>query len=392
MQSADVLVVGAGPYGLSAAAQLRGRGVRVAIVGKVMELWREHMPDGMLLRSQWWASNLSAPGGRHSLRAFLREIGQEPRYPLPRELFLAYTRWFQEREVPDVDETYVTRLDREGAGFRARLADGREQSARAVVLATGLLAHARRPDFAAGLPAGTVSHCSELTEPRRFAGRRVIVLGGGQSATEYAALLHEAGAEVDLIARRSIDWLGEDRSGRRTLLERLRAPGASIGPGWTNWALDHAPYLYQRLPRSRRDRALRNYCQATAAHWLRERVLGKVRVHERDAAVQVAASHDGVEVALASGERVSADHLALATGYQPRLDGFPFLAPGLRETLAREGDGPVLSGSFESSVPGLYFIGISTIYVFGPLFRFVAGCGAAASRVARAVTAQLAAT
>jgi hypothetical protein len=391
MSAADVIVVGAGPYGLSAAAHLRGRGLRVAVFGEVMELWRKHMPDGMLLRSQWWASNLSDPGGRHSLARFLRETDRRPCYPLPRTLFLEYARWFQERAVPEVDPTYVTSIERQAAGFRALLADGRTVAAKAVVLATGLLPHVRRPAIAAGLPARLVSHSSGLGDPRRFAGQRVVVLGGGQSATELAALLHEAGAVVDLIARRPIAWLGPDRSGCRTLLERLRAPGASIAPGWTNWVLDHAPYLYQRLPSARRERALFNYCQATAAHWLRGRVLDKASVHEGETVTRATERPGGgLEVSLDGGARLGADHLILATGYQPRLDRFQILAPRLLEQVTRDGDGPALSSRFESSVPGLYFIGFSSISACGPLYRFVAGCGAAASRVAWAAAARVA--
>ena len=104
----DAVVVGAGPYGLSTAAHLLGRGLRVAVFGKAMELWRDHMPKGMLLRSQWWATNLSDPGRRYTFQRFFRESRRMPGYPVPLETFLEYALWFQRHAVPDVDETYTT--------------------------------------------------------------------------------------------------------------------------------------------------------------------------------------------------------------------------------------------------------------------------------------------
>src|SRR5919198_5601833 len=78
----DAMVVGAGPYGLSTAAHLLGRGLRGAVFGKTLELWRNHMPQGMLLRSHWWATNLSDPRQQYGFERFFRESQYEKCYPV----------------------------------------------------------------------------------------------------------------------------------------------------------------------------------------------------------------------------------------------------------------------------------------------------------------------
>lgn len=381
----DAIVVGAGPYGLSAAAHLRARGLNVAVFGKPMELWREHMPRGMLLRSQWWAANLSDPGRRYTFGRFFSESGRPPVYPVSLDTFVEYARWFQRHAVPDVDETYVTSLERQNGDFILTLEDGRRVEAPAVVMAIGLRYYVNRPREFARLPPGLVSHSSDLQDLERFRGRRVVVIGGGQSAVEYAALLHEAGAIVDLVSRHPIVWLEPDRSGERGILERVRAPDTGIGPGWKNWVLEHSPHLFYHMPRSVKDRALAYYSGAWAADWLRARTSGKVTMHEGRTVASYASRDGKVELSLSDGAVLRADHVILATGFKVDINRLPMIAPALRASIESEMGVPVLGPSFETSVPGLYFIGATTLPAFGPIFRFVLGCTPAAARVARAI-------
>jgi cation diffusion facilitator CzcD-associated flavoprotein CzcO len=383
--SYDAVVVGAGPYGLSSAAHLRGRGLEVAVFGKPMELWRDHMPRGMRLRSHWWATNLSDPGRRHGFARFLRESKYRRCYPEPADAFIDYARWFQERVVPDVDATYVSSVERRPEGFLLTLADGRRVRSAAVVMAVGLVYYAHRPVQYRALSSRWVSHSCEHSDLGRFHGARVIVVGGGQSALEYAALLHEAGATVHVVARRPIDWLAPDRIDERGWLERLRAPRSGIAPGWINWVLEHAPYLFYRLPRVRKDRALAAYLPAAVSAWLRDRVLGKVTVHEGRTVVRMDVVDDALEATLSDGVHLGADHVILATGYRIDVTRLPMLHPSLRNAIETDAGAPRLSPWFEASVPGLYFVGLTSLPAFGPLFRFVVGCKAAAPRVAAAV-------
>ena len=380
----DVVVVGAGPYGLSTAAHLLGRGLRVAVLGRTLEMWREHMPNGMLLRSHRWATNLSDPRQDHGFEQFARDMRRDLRYPVPLQTFVEYGLWFQQRAVPDVDETYVSSIERQDARFLLTLQDGREVESQAVVLAIGPYHYANRPEAFTGLPAELVSHSSDHRDFGRFKGRDVVVIGGGQSAIEFAALLHEAGAAVQVVSRRSIQWLEPDRSGTRSIVERILAPDASIAPGWLNWVWDRMPVLFYRFPQRWKDSYNATY-HSGATDWLRSRVFGKVTLRERRTVARLDEAPGKLTATLSDGAKVRADHVILATGYTVDVNKLTMIHPSLRAEIETHRASPILSHWFESSVPGLYFVGLTSLHAFGPLYRFVAGCGAAARRVAGAI-------
>lgn len=380
----DVVVVGAGPYGLSAAAHLLRRGLRVGVFGKTLEMWRHHMPKGMLLRSHWWATNLSDPHQDHGFGRFLGEANHEKHYPLPAQTFIDYGLWFQQRVVPDVDETYVTSIARQDGRFLITLEDGREVECRQVVMAIGVRHYAHRPESFSTLPAGLVSHSSDHKDFDPFNGQDVVVIGGGQSAIEYAALLHEAGAAVQVVPRRPVVWLAPDRSNTRSTLERILAPDAGIAPGWINWLWDRKPFLFYRFSQRWKDSYNAMY-HSGATDWLRHRVIGRVTLHEGRTVAKLDVARGKVEATLSDGAKLRADHIMLATGYRVDLSRLTMIHPALRAHIETDQAIPILSHWFESSVPGLYFLGLTSLRAFGPLYRFVAGCGAAARRVADAV-------
>lgn len=387
MNRYDAVVVGAGPYGLSTAAHLHARGLAVATFGKPLGMWRDHMPRGMNLRSQWWASNLWDPRQDLSFARFFKESRHREGHPLPVEAFIEYGLWFQQRAVPDVDQTLIRSIARRNGGFVVRLEDGRELESRSVVMAIGLYYYAYRPEPYVGLPDEMVSHSSTYSDYSRFRERSVLVIGGGQSAIEYAALLHEAGARVQVVSRREIMWLDPDRGRLRPLLERVRYPSASVAPGWKNWWLDRTPYAFYRLPQSYKDSWNSDY-RSGASDWLHDRVVGKVALREGQTVVKAVPAGRQVEATLSTGEVVRADHVMLATGYRVDVNRLAMLEPALRSSVRADQNIPLLSSRFESTVPGLFFVGITSLRAFGPLYRFVAGCGAAARRVAGAIDAK----
>ncbi|MDN3027190.1 FAD/NAD(P)-binding protein [Streptomyces sp. S.PB5] len=140
--------VGAGPYGLSAIAHLRARGLEVHAFGKLMEAWSDRMPAGMLLKSTPDASDLSAPDPGAMLADLSRAEGlawHDERRQIPVETFIRYGRWFREQVAGEVDPTVVQRVSRAGDGFEITSSDGRRTRARAVVVAAGLSAFAHVP-------------------------------------------------------------------------------------------------------------------------------------------------------------------------------------------------------------------------------------------------------
>ena len=390
----DVVVVGAGPYGLSTTAHLRERGLKVAIFGKPLKLWREHMPEGMLLRSYWWATNLSDPRKKYQFTQYFEEHNLEPPDPLSIETFIDYALWFQKHAVPDVDETYVASIEREEQHYKVTLVDGRVVQSQAVVMAPGLAYYVYCPAEYSHMPAELVTHASEHYTFTNFAGKRVAVIGGGQSALETAALLHENGADVDVVSRRTVRWLTGDSLHNRTLIRRMRYPKAGIAPGWFNWGLENFPYTFQLLPRAAKDRLLRGRGQygPAGAHWLKPRILGKITLRELQLVEQMRETDDGVTLMLSDNETLKVDHVILATGYHVDVKKLPMLAPSLVSEVQTYQGAPILSNRFESSVSGLYFIGISSLSSCGPLFRFVVGTDAAARRVAGAAARQVAHT
>ena len=388
----DVVVVGAGPYGLSTAAHLQERGLRVGIFGKPLKLWHENMPKGMLLRSYWWATNISDPRKKYDLEHYFKAEGKYPGDPFPIETFIDYGMWFQKHAVPKVDETYVETIARKGSEFELKLVDGRIAISQTVVLAPGLAYFVFRPSEFDNLPGELVSHTSDHYTFERFSGKRVAVIGGGQSAIETAALVHEDGAVVDLITRSPIHWLGSDSLKNRSIIERIRYPKAGIAPGWYNWGFEHLPYAFQRLRRDQKDRLLRGRGRfgPAGSAWLKDRIMGNVTVHESQQIQKMQDTNGEVELTLSNGKTAKFDHVILGTGFVMDIKRLPMLDSTLLESIETYQGAPVLNNRFETNVPGLYFVGYSSVSSCGPLFRFVVGTDAAAKRVAGAVSRQIA--
>ncbi|WP_329622818.1 NAD(P)-binding domain-containing protein [Streptomyces sp. NBC_01255] len=401
-----VVVVGAGPFGLATAAWLTANGMTTRVFGDPMATWRAHMPDGMFLKSVPAASSISAPESGHRFADFRAARGRPPvgdTYPIPVDEFIAYGHWFQERLVPDVERTAVREVRTADGGFGVSLDTGEEVTARAVVVATGLVAYAHRPAALAPLvTAGLASHSCDHQDFTAFDGRRVAVVGAGQSALESAALLHEAGARPVVIARTRALLFGDpppaDRPAARSRSTRLRKPGSALGPGWSLFAVSHGPAAYRRLPLPVRAHFLRTVLGPSGAWWLRDRVDGHFPVWCARSLVS-ARQEDGtdgavrLEVEDPAGRRdvLHTDHVLAATGYRVDVGRIPVLEPALRTSVATSSGGaPVLSAGFESSVPGLYFTGLAAAPTFGPLLRFVHGTTFAAHRVAASVAGSVA--
>jgi thioredoxin reductase len=389
----DTVVIGAGPYGLSIAAHLRAAGADYRIYGQPMSAWSS-MPRGMVLKSQGFASNLSSPDGRHTLEDFCTASGQpyaRSGLPITRDTFLAYGMWFQQSLLPDVQETLVTNLSAPNGHFEVTLADGDGVQARNVVVAAGFGYFSTIPDLLASLPPGACSHSSAHADLGAFRGQRVIVLGAGQSALESAALLHEEGAAVQLVARKSsIVWNRAALPPTRPLAQRVREPHGGLGPGWRNWFVSEHPELWWYLPEGTRVHRVKTSHGPAGASWLFDRVNDRfpVWLGQKLLSAAVVGSEVRLEFASADGttRQLTADHVIAGTGYRPDLGRLPFLDADLGARLRTVADTAVVDRGFQSSVPGLYFIGTAVAPAFGPVMRFVYGADFAATTVARQLT------
>jgi hypothetical protein len=377
--SCQVAIIGAGPYGLAAAAHLRAGNVETRVFGTPMEFWMRHMPRGMFLRSGPSASNLGDPEGRMGLNRFRAAAGLPYTKPVPIDDFVRYGQWFQEQAVPHLERRTVADVSPNARGFHVRLDDGEEFHARRVVVATGISLFAKRPEHLADLPAAAVSHSFEQADLSRFRGQKVAVVGAGQSALESAALLHESGAAVEVLARTpSVFMLPDGKSTafsaelRRILSPYARPPFDIMGPRFLSWLIAW-PRVFRHSPR-----ALQNFLTARAvrpggATWLIPR-LASVPIATGCTITSAATTPGGLlRLKLSDGTQRLVDHLLLATGYRVDVSRYTFLAPELRSALRTREGYPVLKVGFESSVPGLHFLGTPAAGSFGPLCRFVAG-------------------
>ena len=393
-EHSTVAVVGAGPYGLSAAAHLAAAGVETRVFGAAMETWREGMPGGMFLKSEGFASSLSDPAGTFTLGHYCRERGipyADIGWPVPVEVFAAYGAEFSRRFVPGRDGRRVARVARSRGGFRVELADGEAVTVGRVVLATGIGAFARVPEELDGLPRSVITHSSHHADYSAFAGRSVAVIGAGASALDAAAALRRGGASATLVTRRPEVRFYEAGRERRAF-DALLAPLTPLGPGWKKWLCCEAPRLFHALPERLRVRIVQRYLGPSPAQFVRDTIEGHVPYRLNSRVVSAALAADG-RVALAiereghGRDTLVVDHVVAATGYRVELSRLGFLDAALVPGIATVDGSPALTGHFESSVPGLYFVGTPSAYSFGPMFRFACGADYAAKRLTRHVLA-----
>ena len=387
----DTAIVGAGPYGLSIAAHLRAAGHSYHIFGSPMESWRTFMPEGMILKSEPFASNLWDPNRRLTFACYCRtqHIPYEPvGEPLSLDLFLKYAEWFRQETREEPEEIAVLRIHRkENRGFTLDLADGRQVSSLRVVLATGHMAYSAMPPELAAIPAPIVVHSSRMARVAHYADRDVTVVGAGQSALETAAILYEIGARVRVIVRENhLEWWSEPTRSR-SLLRRLRYPDAAVARGWEHLAIAELPRVFRHFAPEKRHAYVADAYGPGGAWWLKSRVDGRIEVRLETRIVEASQADEQVRLRLNSPSGTAdllTDHVIAATGFKVDIDRLEYLDPALKRGIAREAGGiPALSANFESSIPGLYFVGVTSAPVFGPIMRFMYGAKHAAPLVTR---------
>lgn len=374
MIDAELLVIGAGPYALSTAALARERGIKTVIVGRPMGFWRENMPDGMYLRSgpDWHLDGSWVD----TLEAYLeeRQVRPEDADPIPISLFLDYADWFSRRKRLSVREDFITSLAKPDGRFEAILESGERILADAVVAAPGVRHYTNLPAWTDSLPPGRFAHTCDLVNFHQFAEARVVIIGGRQSAYEWAALLGEAGAaRIDVVHRHEVprfervSWKFVDPHVERTL---------TVCGYWRN------------LSQSGQEAIARRFWEVgrlTLEPWLTPRleahdVTRWPGVHVVE--VSARAGDDAIQLSLSNSMRLEADYIVFASGYRVDLDNVPYLR-GVLDRIELADGFPVLDEDFGTTLDGLYITGFSATKDFGPFFGFVKGSPTAATLIIR---------
>jgi cation diffusion facilitator CzcD-associated flavoprotein CzcO len=385
-QATDVAIIGAGPYGLSLAAQLRARGVQYRIFGEAMRFWR-NMPVGVNLKSLAFATSIAVPKRGHSFPNWCRQHGLEDFEPCTMQSFAAYGLEMQKRFVPDLEEVLARKVSLRDGGFNITLASGEHVRSRKVVVCTGLSGLAHIPSVLRNLGKDRMRHTFDISDYTEFRNKTVAVIGAGASAIEAGALVHEAGGSSEIFVRGQ-EVVFHGRTPRvRPLWERIKNPMTVLGASRRSWVLQQMPLLVHMLPLERRTPFVKGYLGPASPWWIKDRVLGKVPIHVRHEVVEAGTAGDRAQLKMRNGDgrlrTVEVDFVIAGTGYDVDVSRLTFLDPEMTGCIQRIERAPNLKINFESSVPGLYFTGPFSFMCFGPLFRFVTGAEVTARRLAR---------
>lgn len=380
---ASLLIIGAGPYGLAMAASAKHRHIDYLIVGQPMDFWKSNMPRGLLLRSpcDWHIDPLSV----HTIHNYIKtkNLSKDEVEPIPLELFLSYARWFQEEKAIEILPSLVQRLDHSNHTFEAILDSTDTIVSKYVLVAPGFRYFKNIPEeFLKILPSGRSSHTCDLVNTESLRGKRCLIIGGRQSAFEWAALISEQGAEIVHLSHRHetpkfepSDW------------------------SWVSKLVDDTvttPDWYRKLSLGQREEISHRFWaegRLKLEPWLGPRInKDTIKVWPRSQVVACEEHPNGeLEVKLDVGATLAVDHVILATGYKVNTSQIPYLSHGnILEELKTKNGYPTLDESFQSNIPGLFLTSLPAGQDFGPFFGFVIGAPAAARIIGSYIENQLA--
>jgi lysine/ornithine N-monooxygenase len=377
--STRVLIVGAGPYGISLSYDLYTNRIPFIIVGHPFSLWHEHTIRSMTLRSDINSSQVFDRQNRFSLRGYLtRTYDSETAEALisrriPVEVFRGYAQWILAELPYRPIERKVVRLrqtsEAGSACFLAELDDGTEISADKVVLASGIENHRVLPQCLQALPDHLVLHSWQVGEFESFSGKRLLVVGGGQSAAEVLACLSE---------RNQLTWI--HRSRLIFFAEPINLPRPLFA------AVLRLSSAYYFLPPRLRRLLGALFVASTITPELKPKVLNKAikRIQGDVSGLKLCLNGSGLYSPVLNA---SYDFVIACTGYRYSLGSIGYLEPSLMDRIHVVADGiPKLGYDFSTSVANLYMIGGIAEPTHGPAQRFMMGSKAATLRVSTALS------
>lgn len=352
----DLIIIGSGPFGISLASHAVSNNLEYKLFGYPMDFWKNQMPQDMFIRTPHEFVSFSDSKDELTVQQFSLETDIELVTPLPRPIFVQYANWFAQKSGIEFTPNKIIKVKNQAGYYEVISETGEQYTAKNVVVATGVEHYKYLPDFLKQLPPQMVTHTSGYTTFSQFKGKRVVVLGSGQSAWEAAGLLHRDGADVELIYRKE----GPNYAGSRENEIALR----DVGDVFYQLPIEEKKQGWGQSPGS-------------VAHFLKPYVEGLV---PQNAGVSIEhiepINEEEVRIVLSDGTDKTVNHIIAATGFRIDLDQVPFFDEDLLSIINRE-EGyshfPKLNESFESSLSGLYFAGPLSSHSHGPTFRFILG-------------------
>jgi FAD-dependent urate hydroxylase len=352
----DVIIIGSGPFGISLGAHAVASNLQYKLFGYPMDFWKNQMPQDMFIRTPHEFVSFSDPKDELTIQQYSEETGTQLATPLPRPIFVDYANWFAQRAGIEFTTQLITKVEHKDGHYEVTSDNGKIYTTKNVIVATGVEHYKYLPDFLIEFPSNLVTHTSGYTSFSQFKGKKVVVLGSGQSAWEAAGLLHREGADVELVYRKS----GPNYAGSRENEIALRDVGD----------------VFYNLPLQEKKQGW-GQSAGSVAHFLKPYVEGIVPQNSGvaiDKMEQV--NEDEIRLTLSDGSEKIANHIIAATGFHINVDKVPFFNSELLSDIVREEEYvqfPKLNEFFESSVPGLYFAGPLSSHSHGPTFRFILG-------------------
>jgi len=383
----DLLIIGAGPFGLSMAAYAKHHNLDFLIVGKTMEFWKNNMPDGMYLRSgiDWHID----PVEEHTFYNFLESQNGKPAdtNPISLNLYLQYTEWFRRGKGIDPINSYVTKLDNSKENnypFKAYMDNGSVIESKATVIAIGFGYFKYIPEeLSSDIPDDKFSHTCDLVNFSNLKSKSCLIIGGRQSAFEWASLISKAEANKIYVAHRhktpefkQSDWLWvtpivEEMADNSEYYVKLSKEEKEVinNRFWKEGRLKLEPWLAG----IKYDKKINIYPESKIA---------SISINDRGL----------IQVLLDRGDRFEVDHIIFATGYKVDISRVPFLSSGnVLENIEKNNGYPKLKTGMQSSVPGLYFTSFPATQDYGAFFGFTVSCRASAKIIGYAIRALISA-
>jgi thioredoxin reductase len=356
-----VMIIGAGPYGISLAYELWRLKVPFVISGQPFSLWFDHTLGSMSIRSDSHTSEIYTQQDVFNMKRYIKwkfpdHADELLKKRIPTAVFRDYLQDVLARLPFSIERQKVMNVTKQGMSFIHTLEDGQEVISDASVVATGIENHRVIPDGLTSLSAEHMMHSWQVADYEYMKNKQLLVVGAGQSAAECAAHLSEENQVTWVMRKKPVFYS-----------EPINLPKPVF-----KFILYGSPYFYF-LPQQVKSLLGKKFVETTITPDMK-------RIWESDRIRIVYADVNDLKLYEDDGGKVKSDVLnaafdgvIAATGFQYRLDALHFLDKELKLSIQVKSGIPIINYRFQTSVEKLYMVGGITETHYGPAQRFMMG-------------------